>query len=199
MKLRRSNHRYSPSYPSLTLARNLFMGGTLLAGFCLGGCSDPGPQEGKATPPQKRDRDGDGIPDIKDSCPEKYAPMTVDGCPQPKIIRKKGVVSWPKQKDTVPATPPVIVEMAPDKSVGQPPVTMAPAADSMNASSADADKDGIPDSLDKCPKVKGIRSLDGCPPQRKGSIRRPPRIRTAGKPIMPRIMNWDMSKDDLDL
>ena len=56
------------------------------------------------------DRDGDGIPDIDDKCPDVAGTVKYDGCPIP-----------------------------------------------------DTDGDGINDELDKCPTVKGVARYEGCP------------------------------------
>ena len=91
--------------------------------------------------PHDPDADGDGVPDRYDRCPRERGPASNRGCPE--------VVEEPRPR----AAPP-----SPRKPAFAPgDVTF------------DADGDGIPDSEDACPLVKGPRENRGCPwPDRDG-------------------------------
>jgi hypothetical protein len=83
------------------------------------------------------DSDGDGIPDSLDKCPYQPGSKANDGCPDSVRVIK-------------PAQPVPPVEIRPT-----PPVEI------------DSDKDGVPDSKDKCPTLAedmdGFQDDDGCP------------------------------------
>ncbi|MFN7134157.1 MAG: OmpA family protein, partial [Myxococcales bacterium] len=87
------------------------------------------------------DRDGDGIPDADDRCPDEKEDLDgfedADGCPE--LDNDKDGV--PDTEDRCPDTP------GPREYQGCP----------------DTDGDEIPDSEDKCPDVPGFPELDGCP------------------------------------
>ncbi len=109
----------------------------------------------KEAPPEKKvvvrieetDRDGDGIPDHSDACPDEPEDFDgfedEDGCPEPDNDRD-GV---PDAQDRCPNVP------GPASNQGCP--------------SEDRDGDGIPDHLDRCPDdaedVDGYMDEDGCP------------------------------------
>ena len=84
------------------------------------------------------DRDGDGVPDDVDRCPDEPGPKENFGCP------------WgDRDKDGIPDN----LDKCPDVP-GIPELQGCPDVDS--------DGDGIPDRLDKCPLVPGVPP-DGCP------------------------------------
>jgi outer membrane protein OmpA-like peptidoglycan-associated protein len=83
------------------------------------------------------DRDGDGIADNIDKCPDEPGPQENHGCPWPDRD-KDGI---PDHLDKCPDKP------GPKKFEGCP----------------DSDGDGIPDHLDKCPTVPGPKEFEGCP------------------------------------
>ncbi len=99
------------------------------------------------------DRDGDGITDDKDQCPDvKGEPPT--GCPkkeEPKDRDKDGILD---EKDACPDVPGIKTDDP--KTNGCP----------------DKDGDGIMDSVDACPDLKGVKTEDpktnGCPPDKDG-------------------------------
>ncbi|WP_437876722.1 OmpA family protein [Sorangium sp. So ce513] len=104
--------------------------------------------------PPVKDRDGDGIPDADDACPDVAGVASADraknGCPPPKDADKDGIL------DAVDACPDVAGVASPDpKKHGCPPP-------------GDRDKDGITDDVDACPDEAGPASDDpktnGCPP-----------------------------------
>ena len=105
----------------------------------------------KAVPPPL-DRDGDGVFDTEDACPDVPGVKTGDpktnGCPSDRD--KDGI---PDTEDACPDVPGVKTDDP--KTNGCPP---------------DRDKDGIPDTEDACPDVPGVKTDDpktnGCPPDR---------------------------------
>jgi outer membrane protein OmpA-like peptidoglycan-associated protein len=102
-----------------------------------------------------QDRDGDGIADDVDACPDQKGELqndpAKDGCP----IADRDHDGVPDVDDACP-TDPGPRNADPTKN-GCPP---------------DTDDDGIPDTQDACPNVKGIKSADpkknGCPPDSDG-------------------------------
>lgn len=98
------------------------------------------------------DRDGDGIPDAIDACPDvpedKQAPDPNDGCPLPPDRDKDGI---PDKDDKCPDVPE-------DKDGID---------DADGCPEDDVDGDGIPDVQDACPREPGQPSKDpkqnGCP------------------------------------
>ena len=80
------------------------------------------------------DRDGDGLIDIRDKCPD-VAAKTTDGCPPD--TDKDGIID---AEDKCPKT----------------------AAKTADGCPPDRDKDGIIDAKDKCPDKKGVKP-HGCP------------------------------------
>jgi outer membrane protein OmpA-like peptidoglycan-associated protein len=101
------------------------------------------------------DRDGDGIADEVDACPDVPGVLQSDprhdGCP----IADRDHDGIPDIDDACPDVPGV-------KNVDP----------LKNGCPTDTDEDGIPDKEDACPTVKGVRSTDpkknGCPPDRDG-------------------------------
>ncbi|MGY0407175.1 MAG: OmpA family protein [Polaribacter sp.] len=83
----------------------------------------------------KRDRDGDGVPDAEDACPDTFGLKEFKGCPD---SDNDGV---PDSEDACPNKPGLLV----------------------NNGCPDTDKDGIIDSLDKCIHIKGPKENNGCP------------------------------------
>jgi OmpA-OmpF porin, OOP family len=106
----------------------------------------------RVEPPPPPDRDGDGIPDDQDACPDVRGVRTDDprtnGCPPDRD--HDGIID---AEDACPDVPGVRTDDP--KTNGCPP---------------DRDKDGIIDAEDACPDVPGVRTEDpktnGCPPDR---------------------------------
>lgn len=93
------------------------------------------------------DRDGDGLTDSVDKCPDEKGPPSNDGCPKkeeekPKVVDADGD-GVPDGEDQCPTT------AGPKANKGCPIV--------------DADGDGVPDAQDACPKVAGPADSRGCP------------------------------------
>ncbi|MEO1487158.1 MAG: DUF5723 family protein [Bacteroidota bacterium] len=86
-----------------------------------------------------KDRDGDGLKDKHDACPEVYGPIENDGCPW-KDTDEDGVLD---KEDNCPN------EKGPSENKGCP--------------WEDTDSDGIADKDDLCPSVPGTPALQGCP------------------------------------
>jgi outer membrane protein OmpA-like peptidoglycan-associated protein len=83
------------------------------------------------------DRDGDGVVDSKDECPDSAGPVALLGCPD-------------RDGDGVPD----IHDKCPD----------VPGSKNFQGCPApDTDGDGVNDDDDKCPLVKGVKSNFGCP------------------------------------
>jgi len=89
-----------------------------------------------------RDRDGDGVPDDRDRCPDVPGPRELDGCPPvPQDAFDRDGDGVPDAEDRCPDVKgPRDLEGCPDE-----------------------DGDGVPDIDDKCPKEPGPAQNDGCP------------------------------------
>jgi OOP family OmpA-OmpF porin len=91
---------------------------------------------------EKTDRDGDGVPDLDDLCPDKPGLAQFKGCPD---TDGDGI---PDNEDACPNDP------GPKETQGCP-------------ISKDSDGDGIPDDIDRCPldaeDFDGFQDEDGCP------------------------------------
>ncbi|MDB5214487.1 MAG: Outer rane lipoprotein omp16 precursor [Myxococcaceae bacterium] len=104
--------------------------------------------------PRPTDRDGDGVFDNEDACPDVPGVRTDDpatnGCPPDRD--KDGIID---SADACPDVPGV--KTSDPKTNGCPP---------------DRDGDGVLDSVDACPDVPGVKTSDpktnGCPPDRDG-------------------------------
>ncbi|MBN2497126.1 MAG: OmpA family protein [Deltaproteobacteria bacterium] len=94
----------------------------------------------------KSDRDGDGIPDIDDKCPDTPGLPEYQGCPPPKPSDSDGDGIL-DNVDKCPNDPE-------DKDGFQ---------DEDGCPDFDNDQDGIPDVEDKCPNEPGPPETQGCP------------------------------------
>jgi OmpA family/Thrombospondin type 3 repeat len=111
------------------------------------------PQPEGAAGPGRNDKDGDGVPDSVDACPDepedKDGYQDEDGCPDP----DNDGDGIPDKDDQCPNDPE-------DKDGFQ---------DTDGCPDRDNDGDGIPDALDKCPNEPedkdGFEDDDGCPDQ----------------------------------
>jgi type IX secretion system PorP/SprF family membrane protein len=90
---------------------------------------------------KKKDKDGDGIPDKEDKCPDVPGVKEHQGCPPPSDRDKDGIID---SEDKCPDEPGL------KENFG------CPVPD-------DRDRDGVLDKDDKCPDVPGLASLQGCP------------------------------------
>ncbi len=91
---------------------------------------------------EKTDRDGDGVPDLDDACPDVPGKPEFKGCPD---TDGDGI---PDSEDACPTEP------GPKETQGCP-------------IAKDTDGDGIPDDIDRCPldpeDKDGFQDEDGCP------------------------------------
>lgn len=110
------------------------------------------------------DRDGDGIPDSRDECPDSFGQPSGYGCPD---ADGDGI---PDESDECPYIPGMQRffgcpdrdgDSIPDQKDECPDVAGLEAY--KGCLPTDTDEDGIPDNEDRCPTQKGIRELQGCP------------------------------------
>jgi len=120
------------------------------------------PKAEKPTAVDYADRDGDGVADVDDACPDERG--TLNGCPD---SDKDGVID---SRDACPDKQGLKrFSGCPDSDNdglgdNEDECPNEPGTRGMNGCpDPDADQDGIPDSLDDCPNVKGERQFDGCP------------------------------------
>lgn len=91
------------------------------------------------------DRDGDGVPDNRDTCPNQFGTSENQGCPQVRTQDRDGD-GVPDAQDRCPDQP------AASAHQGCP-----------TASANDQDGDGVLDGQDNCPDQSGPASNQGCP------------------------------------
>ncbi len=139
---------------------------------------DCGPKQltiGKAAPAvviEKTDRDGDGVPDVDDACPDVPGPPENKGCPVVKDTDGDGI---PDDVDKGPLDPEDKAGFQDDDGCPDPDNDNDGIVDAMDACPnnpgpienrgcpvLDRDGDGIPDALDRCPDEPGLPP-DGCP------------------------------------
>ena len=105
------------------------------------------PRRKEPAPDPLADRDGDGIPDVRDKCPnepeDKDGFEDDDGCPDPD-----------NDKDGIPDT----VDKCPNE-----PEDFDGFEDEDGCPDPDNDQDGVLDATDRCPNEPGPASNDGCP------------------------------------
>ncbi len=115
------------------------------------------------------DTDGDGIPDVKDSCPEVAGLKQFNGCPD---SDSDGIMD--SEDDCPYAFGPMETKGCPDTDKDgtldkddKCPEVAGPAYNK-GCPDPDTDGDGVLDSKDKCPDVAGPASNNGCPADRDG-------------------------------
>jgi hypothetical protein len=91
------------------------------------------------------DRDRDSIPDAEDACPDEAGLAERDGCPAPGDLDSDGILDGEDACPEMPGLP---------EDAGCPP---------SGGGGEDADEDGIPDAEDLCPDEPGSLELAGCP------------------------------------
>jgi len=110
----------------------------------------------------KRDSDGDGVPNEIDKCPNQYGSPSAFGCPD---LDGDSVTD---NLDLCPATPGVpslggCPDLDKDRIIDQNDSCKdVPGEISLNGC-PDKDKDGVADYLDKCPDMAGPPESNGCP------------------------------------
>ena len=112
------------------------------------------------------DRDGDGIPDNVDACPDVPGPAATQGCPDrdgdgildkdDKCPDVKGLAKY--QGCPIPDTDKDGINDEEDKCPTVPGV-----ARYQGCPIPDSDGDGVNDEEDKCPNLKGVPENQGCP------------------------------------
>ncbi|MGQ0738749.1 MAG: thrombospondin type 3 repeat-containing protein, partial [Bacteroidota bacterium] len=112
------------------------------------------------------DRDGDGVPDNVDACPDVPGPAATQGCPDrdgdgildkdDKCPYVKGLVKY--QGCPIPDTDKDGINDEEDKCP-----TVPGLARYQGCPIPDTDKDGFIDEVDKCPTVPGVARYQGCP------------------------------------
>ncbi|HUR67233.1 MAG TPA: OmpA family protein [Chitinophagaceae bacterium] len=120
----------------------------------------------KPVVPPVLDRDGDGVPDNVDACPDVPGPAATQGCPDTdgdgildkddKCPTVKGVAKY--EGCPIPDTDKDGINDEEDKCPTVPGV-----ARYQGCPIPDTDKDGINDEEDKCPTVPGVARYQGCP------------------------------------
>jgi len=104
-----------------------------------------------------KDKDGDGIVDKEDKCPDVAGVASNNGCPAKKV-EKEVVVEEVKEV--------IIVDTDGDSvadSVDKCPNEFGTVANNGCPVVVDTDGDKVPDIVDKCPKVFGVIDNGGCP------------------------------------
>ncbi len=119
---------------------------------------------GEPEPEPVSDRDGDGIPDGQDLCPEQAGTAGLNGCPdtdldgvpdgQDECPDEAGIASLSGCPDTD-------ADGLADKD-DECPEEFGP-IDNNGCPLADSDGDGVVDSEDECPGVAGLPAFAGCP------------------------------------
>ncbi|MBK8969051.1 MAG: formylglycine-generating enzyme family protein [Lewinellaceae bacterium] len=102
------------------------------------------PKNGCGAKVASNDRDGDGVPNAADRCPDQYGPKSNAGCPTGTLPNDQADADYdgiPDSKDACPN------QYGTAKANGCP----------------DRDNDGVPDISDKCPDQAGKAYLEGCP------------------------------------
>jgi outer membrane protein OmpA-like peptidoglycan-associated protein len=160
----------------------------------IGAAGGPGLTKGIGTPaargvfslayaPQNGDRDGDGILDSDDACPDDPGPANANpafnGCPDrdhdgipDKIDACPDDPGAPNEDPKLNGCPDRDHDGIPDKIDACPDAAGPKNDDPKLNGCPDRDGDGIPDPQDACPDVKGVHTEDpktnGCPPDRDG-------------------------------
>ena len=136
------------------------------------------------------DRDGDGIPDYADACPDVPGTLEYKGCAPPPDRDHDGVADADDQCPDVPgprenhgcppppppppppmpiAEPPLVALAMPPPPPLPPPAPMPPPPAPKKAEPPppppDRDGDGVPDAEDNCPDQPGPKENHGCPPK----------------------------------
>ncbi|HHW96469.1 OmpA family protein [Myxococcota bacterium] len=112
--------------------------------------------------PKPADRDGDGVPDEEDACPDEPGTIETKGCPDRDgdgIIDSEDECPDEKGPRATKGCPDRDGDGIPDKDDRCPDAAGLPALKGC----PDSDGDGVPDIDDRCPDVAGPKSLKGCP------------------------------------
>ncbi len=120
-------------------------------------------QEEMTMAPETMDRDGDGVPDAQDLCPDAPGSMAASGCPD------SDGDGFSDRDDQCPTAagplngcPDADNDGVADKD-DRCPTEMGVPENNGCPAVRDADGDGIPDDQDGCPTEEGTRATNGCP------------------------------------
>jgi len=121
------------------------------------------------------DRDGDGVKDFVDECPDIAGDAALNGCPADDRDRD-GVKDKIDKCPDVPGS--TLTAGCPDKDADgikdtedKCPDQAGPKSnDGCPFSDIDAEDDGVPDKIDECPFIKGTVATNGCPDTDKDGI-----------------------------
>jgi OOP family OmpA-OmpF porin len=122
---------------------------------------------------EKTDRDGDGVPDLEDKCPDQPGPVENRGCPVSKDSDGDGI---PDDIDRCPLDPEDFDGFQDEDGCPDPdndgdgivdkvdacPNTPGPITN-RGCPVLDRDGDGVPDDQDRCPDQPGPKENGGCP------------------------------------
>lgn len=120
--------------------------------------------EGPPKPVPVQDRDGDGIPDNQDLCPDQAGTPGLNGCPdQDNDGVPDGEDQCPDQAGLAAfqGCPDSDGDGLPDR-LDECPNEFGP-IDNKGCPIRDTDRDGVPDDSDACPTQPGPAALNGCP------------------------------------
>ena len=137
-------------------------------GRCRGGAVGGFPSGLLAPQPRDNDRDGDGVPDRVDLCPDTAE--DIDG-----HVDRDGCIDADNDRDGLPDT----TDRCPDE-----PEDMDGFEDDDGCPEPDNDKDGLADSDDACPDVAGEKSERGCPAVKYEGIELTPTVIRIDKQIV---------------
>ncbi len=142
----------------------------------------------KPTPPAPvdADRDGDGIPDSKDQCPDVKGVAQYNGCPVPDSDND-GIADDKDKCPTVPGLAKYDGCPIPDRDGDKindeedrcPDV--AGVARLQGCPEKDTDGDGVMDDLDRCPNEAGPASNNGCPERKAPTKEEVTKVQEAAK------------------
>jgi len=133
----------------------------------------PGPAVPALIVIEKTDRDGDGVPDLEDKCPDVPGPRENQGCPATRDSDGDGITD---DIDRCPLDPEDLDGFQDEDGCPDPdndgdgivdkvdacPNTPGPIANH-GCPVTDRDGDGVPDDQDRCPDQPGTRENGGCP------------------------------------
>ncbi len=107
-----------------------------------------------------KDKDGDGVADRDDECPNEAGVISNNGCPVVKEVAVAPIVEELVEQE------PVVLDTDGDTvidSLDKCPNDFGTVANNGCPEVVDTDNDGVPNVLDKCPDVFGVASNGGCP------------------------------------
>jgi formylglycine-generating enzyme required for sulfatase activity len=122
---------------------------------------------GGATTPISSDRDGDGVSDKTDACPDQKGPASNAGCPIIDKVDSDGdgleddKDDCPEEYGTLRGCPDTDRDGVADKDDNCP--YEKGLASLKGCPVSDRDNDGVSDAVDKCPDVAGEKDWAGCP------------------------------------